>query len=74
MYVLDEPQQIYGLPPDPELPAAATVRDVLKWVGAGAAATAVLGFVLNYVIAREAIITGKLPGKEQMSKRKKEEE
>jgi len=74
MYVLDDSPQVYGLPPDPELPAAATVRDVLKWVGVGAAAAAVLGFVLNYVIAREVIMVSELPGREQMPKKKEEKE
>jgi len=74
MYVLDDSPQVYGLPPDPKLPAAATVRDVLKWVGVGAAAAAIVGFGLNYVIAREAIMVSELPGKEQMSRKKEEKE
>ncbi|MBA7702856.1 Formate dehydrogenase, nitrate-inducible, iron-sulfur subunit [subsurface metagenome] len=58
MYVLDDLPEVYGLPADPELPVAATVRDVFKWVGVGAAAAAVAGFGLNYLIARARIAKG----------------
>ena len=33
MYVLDSSPEVYGLPAKPEVPAAGTVRNVLKWVG-----------------------------------------
>ena len=69
MYVLDDSPEVYGLPIDPELPAAATVRNVLQWVGVGAAVAVVVGFGLNYVVAREAKLTEQLPGKEQIGKR-----
>ena len=71
MYVLDDTPEVYGLPADPEVPAAALVRDVLKWVGVGAAIAAVAGFGLNYIIAREAILTNQLPGKEYIQKKDK---
>jgi formate dehydrogenase beta subunit len=74
MYVLDDAPEVYGLPTDPEVPPAALVRDVFKWVGVGAGAAVIVGFVLNYVVSREAILTGKLPGKEQMGKKKGKEE
>ncbi len=70
MYVLDDSPEVYGLPANPEVPAAATVRDVLKWVGVGAAIAMVVGFVLNFVVAREVKMTGELPGKEYMRKNK----
>jgi formate dehydrogenase iron-sulfur subunit len=73
MYVLDDAPEVYGLPVDPEVPPAATVRSVFRWVGVGAATAAIVGFVLNYVISREAILTSKLPGKEQMGKGKGKE-
>ena len=46
------------------------VRDVLKWTGVGAAIAIVAGFGLNYVIAREANMTGDLPGEEYIRKKK----
>lgn len=72
MYVLDDAPEIYGLPADPEVPAPVMVRDVLKWVGAGAAIAVVAGFGLNYVVAREAKMTSELPGGKYMRKKKDE--
>ncbi len=72
MYVLDDLPEVYGLPANPEVPATATVRDVLRWVGVGAAVAAIAGFGLNYIIAREAKMTCELPGGEYMRKRKDE--
>ena len=65
MYVLDDSPEVYGLSANPEVPAAATVRDVFRWVGAGAAVAIIAGFGLNYIVAREAKMTSELPGKEQ---------
>jgi len=70
MYVLDDAPEIYGLPADPEVPAPVMVRDALKWVGVGAAIAMVVGFVLNFVVAREVKMAGELPGKEYMRKSK----
>ena len=72
MYVLDDAPEVYGLPANPEVPAPAMVRDVLKWVGVGAAVAAVAGFGLNYIIAREVKMTSELPGKESMRQGKDE--
>jgi len=66
MYVLDAPPNYYGLPADPQFPVAATVRDIFKWIGIGAAAAVVAGFGLNYLIAREVKLASALPGKEQI--------
>ena len=52
VYVLDDSPEVYGLPADPQIPPAVTVRDLLKWVGVGAVALAVAGLGLNYLIAR----------------------
>jgi formate dehydrogenase iron-sulfur subunit len=52
MYVLDDSPEEYGLPADPEVPASSTVRDILKWVGSGAAIAVLAGFGLNYLVAR----------------------
>ncbi len=73
MYVLDDLPEVYGLPTAPEVPAATTVREVFQWVGVGAAAAVVIGFGLNYIIAREAILTSQLPGEEYIQKRKSKE-
>ncbi len=72
MYVLDDSPEVYGLPAEPELPAAATVRDIIQWVGVGAAIAVIAGFGINYIIAREARMTSELPGKEQIKWQKHE--
>jgi len=72
MYVLDDSPETYGLPADPEIPAAATLRGVFQWVGIGAAVAVIAGFGLNYIVAREAKMTSELPGKEQMKWRRRE--
>ena len=58
MYVLDDLPEVYGLPVDPEVPAAATVRDVFQWLGVGAAAAVIAGFGLNYLVARARMAKG----------------
>jgi formate dehydrogenase iron-sulfur subunit len=72
MYVLDESPEVYGLPTAPEEPPAALVRDVLRWVGVGAAAAIIIGFGLNYIIYREAKMVHELPGREFIRKREEE--
>lgn len=74
MYVLDDLPEVYGLPAGPEVPPAAIVRDVLQYVGIGAAVAVLIGFGLNYIVARETILTNQLPGGEYIRKRKGEEE
>ncbi|MFC1967529.1 4Fe-4S dicluster domain-containing protein [Chloroflexota bacterium] len=59
MYVLDDSPEVYGLPTDPEVPAAVTVRNVFSWAGSIGAIAAVAGFGLNYLIARKRIAKGK---------------
>jgi formate dehydrogenase iron-sulfur subunit len=73
MYVLDDSPEVYGLPADPEVPAAALVRDIIRWVGVGAAIAVIAGFGLNYIVAREARMTHELPGGEYARKRQDEE-
>ncbi len=70
LYVLDDAPEVYGLPANPQLPAVAVTKDIFGWLGLGAAAAIIVGFVLNYVVAREAIMADKLPGKEYKRKRK----
>jgi len=74
MYVLDDSPEEYGLPDAPKVPAAAVVRDVLKWVGVGAAVAVIAGFGLNYIVAREVKMTSELPGGEYIRKKKNEKE
>jgi len=52
MYVLDDSPEVYGLPGEPAVPAAASVRSVFKWLGTGLTAVVLAGFGLNYVVAR----------------------
>jgi len=72
MYVLDDSPEVYGLPANPEVPAAAMVRDVFRWLGVSVAVAVVAGFGLNYIVAREAQMTSALPGEEQMKWRRRE--
>jgi formate dehydrogenase iron-sulfur subunit len=52
MYVLDNKPDVYNLPEDPEVPAAVEVRDILQWAGVGLTAAAIVGFGLNYIVAK----------------------
>ncbi|MDO8491927.1 MAG: 4Fe-4S dicluster domain-containing protein [Dehalococcoidia bacterium] len=57
MYVLNDSPEVYGLPANPELPAAAVAwKDVMQPLGWAIAGLAGLGLVLNYVMARKAKI------------------
>jgi formate dehydrogenase beta subunit len=55
MYVLDNTPGFYGLPADPDVPAAVEVRDILQWAGVGLTAAVIVGFGLNYLVARKNI-------------------
>jgi formate dehydrogenase iron-sulfur subunit len=52
MYVLNDTPETFGLPAEPEVPPAARVRDVFRWLGSGLAIAMVVGFGLNYIAAR----------------------
>jgi formate dehydrogenase iron-sulfur subunit len=56
MYVLDEKPQVYDLPVNPQMPAAATARDIEKWAGIGLILAAGGGMLLNAMVARARII------------------
>ena len=58
MYILDDSPEVYGLPTDPSVPAAVTVRSVLSWIGSIGAIAVVAGFGLNYLIARKRMAKG----------------
>jgi len=58
MYVLDDTPETYGLPSDPQVPDAVTVRDVFRWVGTGLVAAALAGFGLNYLVSRIRMTRG----------------
>ncbi|MFC1946026.1 4Fe-4S dicluster domain-containing protein [Chloroflexota bacterium] len=53
MYILDGSPELYGLPEEPAVPAAVTVRTMLAWIGSIGAIAAIAGFGLNYLIARK---------------------
>ena len=55
MYVLDDSADSYGLPADPQLPAAVMVHDVLQSAGYALAGLVVVGLGLNYIVARANI-------------------
>jgi formate dehydrogenase iron-sulfur subunit len=52
MYILDDVPEVYGLPAEPEVPAAATARSAFKWLGVGLTIAALAGFALNYLVTR----------------------
>ena len=54
LYVLDESPEAYGLPINPQVPASATAwQDIVKPVGMGLGALAIVGLGLNYLVARK---------------------
>lgn len=53
IYILDDSPEVYGLPPDPGIPAAVSVRNALGWAGSIGAIAAMAGFGINYLIARK---------------------
>lgn len=57
MYVLDESPAVYGLPDNPQVPAAATAREIFRLIGIGTIITVLAGFGLNLLVARRR--TGK---------------
>jgi len=58
MYVLDDSPEVYGLPADPQVPAASIVRDIFQWIGTGLVAAVLAGFGLNYLVARVRMSKG----------------
>ena len=61
MYVLDNTASAYNLPGNPEVPAAAEVRGIFQWAGVLLTVATVVGFGLNYLVARKANIGSKSP-------------
>jgi len=60
MYVLKESPAVYELPPDPQVPAAATAwQDVLQPLGWAVGGLAIVGLGLNYLVARASAKGGK---------------
>jgi len=55
MYLLEESPEVQGLPDDPQVPPAATVHDILQWVGVAAVGAVLAGFGFNYLVARARI-------------------
>jgi formate dehydrogenase iron-sulfur subunit len=58
MYIIDDTPEFWGLPADPEMPAAVNIRNAIKWLGVGTGAAAVAGFALNYLVSRVRISKG----------------
>jgi len=56
MYVLDEHPEVYDLPADPEMPAAATSLHVEKWTGVGLGLLAGAGMLGAAMLARARMI------------------
>lgn len=55
MYILDDLPEVYGLPMNPQVPAAAIVwKDVIQPLGWTLGGLTILGLGLNYIIARKA--------------------
>jgi formate dehydrogenase beta subunit len=60
MYVLADSPEVYGLPKDPQFPAAATAwQDVIKPLGYAAVGIVGLGLLLNIMVARAKLIKEK---------------
>jgi len=65
MYVLDEHPEVYDLPVNPEMPAAATAWDIGKWTGVGLGLLAGAGMLGAAMITRaRTIAEEKKNGKE----------
>jgi len=56
LYVLDERPEVYGLPLDPEMPAAATALNVGEWSGVALAVLAGAGMLGAAMLARARMI------------------
>jgi len=66
MYVMAYSPDVYGLPVEPSIPAAAIAwKDVIQPVGWAVGGLTLVGLGLNYLVAREAKITHDLPGKKE---------
>jgi formate dehydrogenase beta subunit len=63
LYVLNDTPDKYGLPVNPRFPDVATAwQDVIQPLGMAVTGLAVVGLVINYIVAREAKMTRELPG------------
>ena len=58
MFVLDHPPEDYGLPADPQIPAQVAIEKVLSSLGVAAFGVALLGFGVNYGIAKKRLNKG----------------
>jgi len=66
MYVLDDSPEVYGLPVEPQVPAAAIAwKDVIQPLGWAVGGLTLIGLGLDYLVAREAKLTRELPGKKE---------
>ncbi|MBA7704770.1 hypothetical protein ES703_113588 [subsurface metagenome] len=66
MYVLADLPEVYGLPVEPKVPAAAIAwQDVIQPLGWALGGLTIIGLGINYLVAREAKLTKELPGKKE---------
>ncbi len=66
VYALDDSPDVYGLPVNPQFPAAAIAwQDVIQPLGWALGGLTILGLGLNYLVAREAKLSKELPGKKE---------
>jgi len=66
MYVLNDSPEVYGLPSNPQVPAAAIAwQDVIQPIGWAVGGLTIIGLGINYLVARESKMTKELPGKKE---------
>jgi formate dehydrogenase iron-sulfur subunit len=66
LYVLDDSPEVYGLPVNPQVPAAAIAwKDVIQPLGWALGGLTILGLGLNYLIARKAKLAREQPTKKE---------
>ena len=66
MYVLDDAPEVYELPANPQVPAAAIAwKDIIQPVGWAVGGLTILGLGLNYLVARQTKITKEESGKQE---------
>ncbi len=66
LFVLGDSPEVYGLPVNPQVPAAAIVwKDVIQPLGWVLGGLTIVGLALNFIVARKTKLTRELPGKKE---------
>lgn len=66
LYVLDDMPEVYGLPVDPKVPAAAIAwKDAIQPIGWALGGLTILGLGINYIIARKTKLAEEASGKKE---------